>query len=295
MTYSLENDYCRIGVNTHGAELCSLVRKDLPEAPGLEYIWPAEAAVWARHAPVLFPIVGRLPQDTYRHQGQDYQLPQHGFARDREFMLAGQTADELTFELQADEASRAQYPFEFVLRITYQLRAATLTVRWQVHNPAPAAELLFSIGAHPAFRCPLMLEEKFEDYFFHFDHPVTLERHLLDGGLLNGQTAPVLRQETEMPLTYDLFAHDALVFKHFDFTHLTLRSFTSDRSVRMRFDGFPYLGLWTKGPGAAFVCIEPWQGIAGSVGGPTELADKEGILSLGPGQEYQAEYSITVG
>ncbi|TGE22016.1 aldose 1-epimerase family protein [Hymenobacter aquaticus] len=295
MTYSLENDYCRAQVHAHGAELGSFIRKDLPEAPDLEYIWPADAAVWGRHAPVLFPIVGRLPQDTYLHQGQEYCLPQHGFARDREFALVHQTAEELTFELRADAASRAVYPFEFVLRIGYQLRGATLTVRWHVHNPDPAAELLFSIGAHPAFRCPLMREEKFEDYFFHFDHPVTLERHLLDGGLLNGRTAPVLHQETEMPLTYDLFAQDALVFKHFDFTHLTLRSFASDRTVRLRFDGFPYLGLWTKGPGAEFVCIEPWQGIAGSVGSPVELADKEGILSLAPNQHYRAEYAMTIG
>jgi galactose mutarotase-like enzyme len=294
MNYSLENNRCRVTVQTHGAELSSLVRKDLPEIADLEYIWAADPAVWGRHAPVLFPIVGRLPQDTYRHQGRQYQLPQHGFARDREFTLVHQTAEELTFELHADEASRAVYPFEFVLRITYQLRGLQLTVRWDVHNPDPAQELLFSIGAHPAFRCPLMPEEKFEDYFFHFDHPVTLARHLLEGGLLNGETAPVLHEETEMPLTYGLFAQDALVFKHFDFTHVTLRSFVSDRAVRLRFDGFPYLGLWTKGPGAPFVCIEPWQGIAGSVGSPVELADKEGILTLAPGQRYVAEYSIAI-
>ncbi|PJJ54788.1 aldose 1-epimerase family protein [Hymenobacter chitinivorans] len=294
MKYTLENDQCRVVVNRHGAELSSLVRKDLPEIADLEYIWPADPAVWGRHAPVLFPIVGRLPNDTYLHQGQEYTLSQHGFARDREFALVEQTEEALTFELQADEASRAAYPFEFVLRIRYQLRGLQLTVKWEVTNPAAAEELLFSIGAHPAFRCPLMPEEKFEDYFFHFDHPVTLERHLLQGGLLTGQTAPVLHEETEMPLTYELFAQDALVFKHFDFTHLTLRSFASDRAVRLRFDGFPFLGLWTKEKGAPFVCVEPWQGIAGAVGGPVELADKEGILTLRPGQTYAAEYSIAV-
>ncbi|TGE27045.1 aldose 1-epimerase family protein [Hymenobacter metallicola] len=294
MNYSLENDQCRVTINSQGAELSSLVRKDLPEIADLEYIWPADPAVWARHAPVLFPIVGRLPQDTYRHQGREYRLPQHGFARDREFMVVEQTAESLTFELRADAQSRQVYPFDFVLRIGYQLRGLQLTVQWQVQNPDSAQELLFSIGAHPAFNCPLMPGEKFEDYFFHFDHPVTLERHLLEGGLLNGQTAPVLQQETEMPLTYELFAQDALVFKHFDFTHISLRSFASDRAVRLRFDGFPFLGLWTKGEGARFVCIEPWQGIASSVGGPPELADKEGILTLAPGQEYSAQYAIAI-
>ncbi|TGE19807.1 aldose 1-epimerase family protein [Hymenobacter elongatus] len=294
MTYFLENDQCRVAVQAHGAELCSLVRKDLPDTAPLEYMWPADPAVWGRHAPVLFPIVGRLPQDTYQHQGQEYRLPQHGFARDREFALVRQTPEELTFELRADAASRVLYPFDFVLRITYQLRGATLTVRWEVHNPDAAADLLFSIGAHPAFRCPLLPEEKFEDYSFQFDHPVSVERYLLAEGLLTGETEPLLRQQAELPLTYALFAQDALVLKQFDFTHLTLRHATSGRAVRMRFDGFPYLGLWTKSAGAGFVCIEPWQGIAGSVGEPVELADKEGILTLAPGQRYTADYSITV-
>jgi galactose mutarotase-like enzyme len=163
-----------------------------------------------------------------------------------------------------------------------------------VHNPAAEQELLFSIGAHPAFRCPLLPGEQFEEYYFHFDHAVSFERHLLVGGLLTGQTEPVMTNQTELPLTYELFADDALVLKKFDFTHLALRSRRSERAVRLRFDGFPYLGLWTKGPGASFVCVEPWQGIASTVGNPQELADKEGILSLSPSQTFTAEYSITV-
>ncbi len=291
MKYHLENSLCRVAVNGHGAELSSLVRKDLDT---LEYIWPADPTVWARHAPVLFPIVGRLPQDTYIHQGRTYQLPQHGFARDREFTLAAQTADTLTFTLRADAASRPQFPFDFLLTIRYRLSEATLHIGWEVSNPG-SGELLFSIGAHPAFRCPLLPGEAFADYFFQFDHPVSFDRYLLSGGLLNGETAPVLEQQAELPLTHDLFRDDALVLKSFDFTRISLRSRRSARFVTLRFDGFPYLGLWTKGEGAGFVCVEPWQGIASTVGPPPELADKEGILSLGPGQQFQTSYSISVG
>jgi galactose mutarotase-like enzyme len=290
MTYSLENDQCRVGVQTQGAELSSFVRKDLDN---LEYMWQADPSVWARHAPVLFPIVGRLPQDTYQYKGQSYKLSQHGFARDQEFSLAQQTANTLVFELRADEKSRAVYPFDFVLRISYRLKDTTLTVGWEVQNPA-SEELLFSIGAHPAFRCPLLPGEQFEDYYFAFDAPETFERYLLEGGLLNGETEPALTNATELPLTYELFAQDALVLKKFDFSKLALRKHGSERAVSMRFDGFPYLGLWTKGPGAAFVCIEPWQGIASSVGDSGELADKEGILTLAPRQNFTAEYTITV-
>lgn len=288
--YTLENDQCRVRVNAHGAELSSLVRKDFAD---LEYLWQADAAVWARHAPVLFPIVGRLPEDTYLHQGQPYRLPQHGFARDRAFELVRESATEVQLRLRDDEQSRAVFPFAFELRITHRLEGSTVRVIWEVLNPVPDAELLFSIGAHPAFRCPLLPGETFEDYDFRFDHPVTIERHLLSGGLLTGQTETVLTDAAELPLTYALFAQDALVLKHYDFTRVTLASRRGPRQVQMQFDGFPYLGLWTKGPGAPFVCIEPWQGIAGSVGGPVELADKEGILTLAPGATFRAEYTIT--
>ncbi|KAA9338561.1 aldose 1-epimerase family protein [Hymenobacter busanensis] len=291
MTYFLENDRCRVGINQHGAELSSFVRKDLG---GLEYLWQADAAVWARHAPVLFPIVGRLPEDTYYHNGQAYRLPQHGFARDREFALVQQSADHLVFRLTDDEASHAAYPFAFELDISYHLVDSTLHVGWRVHNPSAAQELLFSIGAHPAFRCPLLPDEQFEDYAFRVDHPVQFDQYLLAGGLLTGETEPVFSgPATELPLTYPLFERDALVLKHYDFTQITLASARSPRAVRMKFEGFPYLGLWTKGAGAPFVCIEPWHGVASSVGAPSELRDKEGILTLAPGRAFEASYSIS--
>ncbi|MBD2767081.1 aldose 1-epimerase family protein [Hymenobacter sp. BT664] len=289
--YTLHTPSCRATFAAHGAELTSLVAS----ASGLEYLWSADPSVWARHAPVLFPVVGRLPNDSYYYEGQEYKLPQHGFARDQVFTVLRHTGTELVFRLQNDAATCAVFPFAFELTITYTLRDAVLTVRWDVRNPAPDQALLFSIGAHPAVRCPLLPGEMFEDYFLEFDHPVTLERHLLQGGLLTGQTAPVLSQARELPLRYDLFADDALVFKHYDFTRLTLRSRKSARFARFQFDGFPYLGLWTKGPGAGFVCVEPWHGIASSVGGPTELREKEGILTLEPGQVFSTAYTIEIG
>jgi len=289
--YTLITPGCRATFAAHGAELTSLVTS----ANGLEYLWPGDPAVWARHAPVLFPLVGRLPGDAYHHEGRGYKLPQHGFARDQAFAVVRHSAAELVFRLQHDDSTRTVFPFAFELTITYTLRDQLLTVRWDVRNPATDQPLLFSIGAHPAIRCPLLPGEVFEDYYFEFDHPVTLERHLLQGGLLTGQTAPVLNEGQELPLSYELFADDALVFKHYDFTSLTLRSRKSAHFARFRFEGFPYLGLWTKGPGAGFVCVEPWHGVASPTGEPGELREKEGILRLDPRQVFSASYTIEVG
>jgi galactose mutarotase-like enzyme len=284
----------RVHIAAHGAELTSFVNL----ATGLEYVWPADPAQWARHAPLLFPIVGKLPEDTYLHNGQAHKLSQHGFARDQEFQLIHEEAGNLVFQLMHNKATKALYPFEFELRVSYTLRGSVLTVGWHVRNPAAAdQDLLFSIGAHPAFNCPLGSEGgQFADYAFHFDHPVTLQRHLLRGGLRTGETAPVLDQQATLPLSYELFADDALVFDHFDFTRITLQK--ADKTgpfVRMQFDGFPYLGLWTKGPGANFVCIEPWQGVASPVGPPQELRDKEGIMTLAPSQMFDCSYTIEIG
>ena len=292
---TLTSATARVEIALPGAELTSFT----DQATGREYLWQADPAQWGRHAPLLFPIVGKLPDDTYILEGEAYKLPQHGFARDQEFQLILEDAHSLTFQLMASAASKKAYPFEFELRVRYELRGSVLTVGWHVRNPAAAPRaLLFSIGAHPAFNCPLRPEagEQLSDYAFHFDHPVTLRRQLLHGGLRNGQTAPVLNQQAALPLSYELFADDALVFSHFDFTRLTLqKADKTGPSVRMQFDGFPYLGLWTKGPGAAFVCIEPWQGVASPVGPPQELRDKEGILTLAPGQEFETSYSVEIG
>ena len=288
---TLTTPTARVEIASHGAELTSFRNQQT----GLEYLWQADPAHWGRHAPVLFPIVGRLPDDTYLHKGQAYRMGQHGFARDREFTLLRQSATEAVFRLCDDEASRAVYPFAFELTISYTLRESALTVRWEVCNPAADGPLLFSIGAHPAFRCPLRPGERFEDYALHFDWFVNADTHELRAGLLTGNTAPLLFQERELPLTYPLFASDALVFKHYGFTRLTLRGAEASPFVRMRFEGFPYLGIWTKGPGAEFVCLEPWQGVAGTVGPPVELRRKEGMLTLRPGERFAAAYEIEVG
>ena len=290
---TLTSATARVEIALHGAELTSFTSL----ATGREYLWPADPAQWGRHAPLLFPIVGKLPEDIYLIDGEAYKLPQHGFARDQEFQLILEDAHSLTFQLMASEASKKAYPFEFELRVRYELRGNVLTVGWHVRNPAAAPRaLLFSIGAHPAFNCPLEPGAAFADYAFHFDHPVDLHRQLLRGGLRTGETAPVPAPNAALPLTYELFADDALVFSHFDFTCLTLqKSDNTGPFVRMQFNGFPYLGLWTKGPGAAFVCIEPWQGVASLVGPPPELRDKEGILTLEPSQEFETSYSMEIG
>ncbi len=180
--HTLQNNSFQINVQEHGAELCSFKNTQTD----LEYIWQADPAIWARHAPVLFPTVGKLKNNQFTYQGKSYTLPQHGFARDYAFTLKSKTENSLTFVLEQSEATLIHFPFSFRLCISYRLEENTLTVSYRVENPA-STNLYFSLGAHPGFACPLFPDEQFSDYYLQFEKSEGIKRYLLDQGLQNGQ------------------------------------------------------------------------------------------------------------
>jgi len=289
MTIQLENQQLSVKINTSGAELCSIKSKQT----GLEYIWQADETVWPRHAPVLFPIVGKLKDSRFTVNGKEYTLPQHGFARDMEFEVKEANANGASFSLSANEDTLKKYPFLFALTISYHLEGAKLKVAYEVRNEGDEI-MYFSIGAHPGFNCPLAEHEKFEDYYLEFDQPVNLHTHLLKDGLLSGETNELGSKVTKLPLTQRLFDKDALVFKHLNVEHLSLKSIANEHEVKVSFSGFPYLGIWTKPNTSSFICIEPWLGIADSVTSNGNMEQKEGIQSLQAREIFNAHYSIEV-
>ena len=123
MRYHLENEVLTASINAQGAELCSL-----RDTTGTEYIWQADPAFWPRHTPVLFPLVGKVTNNTYTHNGVSYDLGQHGFARDRVFTLTKETPTSLTFTLTSDATTHTLYPFDFTFAITYTLEGSSLAI-----------------------------------------------------------------------------------------------------------------------------------------------------------------------
>ncbi|MGB3589181.1 MAG: aldose 1-epimerase family protein [Tunicatimonas sp.] len=285
--YILENDHLTATLKSEGAELTSVRSK----ADNQEYIWQADPAVWARHAPVLFPIVGRLKDNQYQLNGDAYSMGQHGFARDQNFSVINQSDTEITFGLTASPETQKMYPFNFVLDIRYTLQDNELTVAYQVTNQDQVT-MPFSIGAHPAFYCPTQQNQRLEEYHLQFEKPETLSRHLLEDGLRNGDTEPLLNNEDVLPLHRKLFESDAIIFKDIasDWVRI-LRQSDGQRVVTVIFSGFPYLGIWQK-VGADFYCIEPWYGLADTEEGQADFAQKEGIMTLSPEEQFSAEYQI---
>ena len=287
MQHILENNQLTVTVSTEGAE----VQGVQSQATGQEYIWTADPDVWARHAPVLFPIVGKLKDDQYRWGNETYRMTQHGFARDQESKVVEQEADRITLGLTAGPKTTEHYPFNFALNVAYQLTDNTLATTYRVINHDSSA-MPFSIGGHPGFLCPSQVDGREESYYLLFDQRETVSRQLLSNGLRTGKTRPVLQNERELALAPSLFEEDALVFADVSSEAVSIvpRS-TGKPMVTVHFSGFPYLGIWQK-VGADFYCIEPWYGLADAITTSGELTEKEGILTLAPDEVFEATYTV---
>lgn len=268
-----------------GAELLSLT-----DAQGREYMTDADPAFWSGHAPLLFPIVGRLKGDVLRVDGQSYPMRQHGFARRMAWEVVGMSEDAVTFCLTDTLETRAQYPFAFELAVLYAVEGNRLSTVVRVSNPGEEP-LPFSFGFHPAFAWPLPEGGDKAGHSITFDQPELQDIRRLDSNGLISRTEPSHLADRTLMLDEALFAADALIWDHLASRRLAYRG-PQGPWLEVAFD-LPQLGIWQK-PGANFICIEPWQGTADPAGFVGDFADKPGIIHLAPGEEKRLTMDVTV-
>jgi galactose mutarotase-like enzyme len=274
----------RARIKARGAEL-----RALQDDAGRDYLWPATPP-WPRHAPNLFPIVGRLKNDTLRHGGKSYRMTQHGFARDHRFAWVARTPTACRLSLSDDAETRARYPFPFRFDIAYEI-AAALTVTFTATNTGHEI-LPASMGAHPAFRWPLVEGVAKEAHTLTFDAEEAPTIRGVVGGLLTPADRPSPLLGRVLPLTPALFAQDALILEN-----------PASRSVRfaapgtptltVSWDGFPQLGVWSRADGD-FLCIEPWHGMASPEDFDGPFIEKPWLMHIPPGESVSASYSVAV-
>jgi galactose mutarotase-like enzyme len=267
MVITIKNAKISASINTIGAELSRL------EKNNKNYIWTIDEAFWNKTSPILFPIVGRLKNDSYTFKNKSYTLPRHGFARNFEFIIENQTESSVLFSLKSTAETLQQFPFEFELKMEYRLTEKGLEITYFVTNLSDFI-MPFSIGAHPAFA----LENSFEDYSLQFNEVENLISHQLEHELFDGTTKEIEAKNGKIELHYALFEKDALVFKELKSNEITLK-YKNKFVLKMSFEGFPYLGIWTK-PNAPYLCIEPWCGLADKVRHNENIEKKEGINFL---------------
>lgn len=293
--HTLENEQLKIQVSDHGGELVSLVKK----ATGQEYLWNGDPAFWNRHAPVLFPFVGGLKDKTYRYQGKEYHLGQHGFARDMEFTMVSKSDTEIWHRLVPNEATREVYPFDFVLETGFRLFQNQVIVLWRVKNPS-GQTMYFSIGGHPAFLCPLD-EGVRPDYELLFEGVSIVNTRMLDGGLAENGMEQLEFEKKEIggknygsiKVTEHLFDRDAYIIEGHQTREVALAKPDGSIYLAVKFDA-PLFGVWAPKGNAPFVCIEPWYGRCDSVDFEGALEEKPFINRLEPGQVFNKNYHICV-
>lgn len=289
MIDSIKNDVLEIKVKRLGAELTSLKSLD----GGIQYLWQSDSRYWTGQSYNLFPIIGGIPEDTFQYLGRTYHMKPHGFARKSEFELLSQEEHKLVYRLKTSQDTLTQYPFQFELFVIYQLEGNMLKHGYQVRN-LNDSEMLFSIGAHPGFNCPLFPGETMEDYFILFETEETVSSRRKVDGLLNGEQLPFLSNDREVKMQHSMFYDGAKILDSLKSKWLEIRNTKNSHVIRVEFEGFPYLGIWSAANDAPFVCIEPWYGVDSTAGDPLELDKKEGLQRLPAGQNFECSYNIII-
>ena len=275
-------------INPLGAELWSLTDRH-----GREYMTDADPAFWTGHAPLLFPIVGALRNERYRIDDREYDMKKHGFARHSQFEVVEAQADRALFRLVASEATRKAYPFTFVLDMAFRLEGAGLHMEARISNPGEEP-LPFSFGFHPAFAWPLPGGAPKADHMVAFEQPEPQPIRRID--LASGLVLP---EPVSSPVEGHLLCPDAALFEAdaLIWDRLSSRSLTfgapGGTQLAIAFPDTPMLGIWQK-PGAAYLCIEPWQGIADPLGYTGDFHAKPGVITLQPGEARSFRMDVAV-
>jgi len=282
----IANQHLTVEVSPLGAEMQALTTAD-----GRSFLWNGDAAFWTGRSPVLFPMVGKAPENRITVEGKSYEMAQHGFARRAGFSLAVSTGTLCRYELAASDATRAVYPFEFLLAVEHALEGRRLAVSAEVEN-RDTRPMPFGLGFHPAFVWPLPGAAG-------RPHTVTLDNGAepalvrLESGLVKREKLPSPFKSGRLTLDRAMFEADAMIFPEGAGEGLTYAA-DGGPALKFSFENLPNLALWQK-PGAPFICIEPWHGTAAELGGSDDLANRPYGVTLPPGETARFAFTVEVG
>ena len=290
MTVTLKNHRLTVRIEEMGAQLCSV-----KDPAGREYIWQADPEIWGRHAPLLFPVIGRLKDGKYTVHGREYAISIHGFARGSLFSVAEQGETRAVFRLEHSEQTLQAWPFPFALTVTYQLEENRLHKSVRVENSGEET-MFYELGGHDGFVAPLEPGEVMDDYAIVIPGLEQLTPYGMDEQLM--VTPPTLTyplQNGRIPLKPSAYQLDTIILGDLPQSRACLVDRQGRARVTLDFPGFPYLGLWTQGreEDTNYVCIEPWSTLPDAVFVGRGLEDKRGIRTLQPGQSEVLQYTTT--
>lgn len=287
----MENDRIKLEISDHGAELSWVYDKKFQR----EILWDGNPEHWNRHAPVLFPFVGSLHNGEYLLNRIKYPMKAHGFGRDSEFEFAGAENNTVTHILNSTKETRKIYPYDFRLEVRHTLVKNKIIAGWKLINKNKG-DMLFSIGAHPAFRVPADRDTEQKDYYLTFG-----DKTILDYIQINEESGTAIDKEVyqlkltsgDYKLGEHLFDKGVLIFEDNQVETIGIKFPDGENYVTINCKGFPYTGVWTK-PKAPFVCLEPWFGRCDNENFEGELKDKAGVQTLKENSIFEANYTIKI-
>lgn len=290
MIYTLEKDQLKISINSFGAQLESLRHLE----SSAEYMWQREDYGWNQCAPILFPFVGRLKEDTTLIDGHACHMPIHGFIQYMDSSQVTQTAESLSFTFRASPETLSCYPFQFELTIRFEIQDSSLTQYFHVTN-TDTRMIYFTLGAHPAFNCPIHPQESFEDYVIFIDCDDKVPLLNPSGTLEPDQLRLIPYLNKKILLRHELFKDDALIFRNIKNKKVRLCHGITEKGIEMNFSHMKHLGIWSpKYINAPFVCLEPWMGLPNILGESMNFTEKTDIISLIPGETFTTDFSLSL-
>jgi len=287
----LKNEKISVVISEKGAELQSI-----KDANGKEYLWQADPKYWARHSPILFPIVCSVNDNTYRVDGKEYHLPRHGFARDTDFKVVARSENKVTFALESTEETKKVYPYDFALGVSYVLNGNKIDVVWHVFN-TDKQEIHFQIGGHPAFNIPDMKEGEAQSGRIRLDNkePMDALHSYLDGSHEMDEVPFVEAEDGIIAFSDNTWRNDSIKVHKSQLHRAELLNKAGNPEVTVSFNT-PVIAFWSPyGKQAPFVCIEPWYGIGDPRGFNGEFKDKPMMNHLLPGASFMSKYEIKIG
>lgn len=291
MTINLENDKIKVTLSTYAGYIESIVNKET----SYEHWWRYDSKFWPRRTSICFPICGSLVDGEYIYQGKTYQMPMHGFLREKEFTLVEQGDNRVVMEHVSNEDTYAIYPFNYKFTLIQEVLDNSLIISYLVENIGKD-DMYYSVGSHYTYNVPIVDTEKQQDYHYKFGGPQNAGKFIMTDGVVSGKTSDIFSGKSTLDIS-GLFEDGSTILELSDINpkHIAIESKRDGSFTKVAFDGFSYCVLWAPKGISPFACIEPWTGLPDQTGHDKDIVKKLGITKLEKGMSNKYVQTITVG
>ncbi len=288
---TVKNEFYTLTVSTLGAELISLKSAD-----GEEYIWQGADGFWQDHAPLLFPVCGRLKDQKYTSGGTEYLMDAHGFLKNSEFAVATKEGGQITMSLSSNEETKKVYPFDFNAMATYTLDGDKITFSFKITNTGKC-EMPYMFGWHPGFNLPTGDGLDINDYRLDFGENVSkLNWFYLQNGAFVCPTPKEypIENNSYVLCEDEIYKNDTMIFTAHE-NKLSMYADGHPYKLELSWsENLPYLCIWKDEFNAAkFICLEPWSSVPND-GETAENFDTRKMNRLGASESETYTYTLKI-